>query len=341
MSNNLTMIQVDNVPAYLAELSRNAAEGNAALGAGATTGFASLSIKGKTWHMIKGGDRTLIRDERTNDPRSSLELVILKAQPATARTYYGGVGYTEGADEKPVCFSNDGIAPSIASEQRQSDKCALCKHSVYGSKVSDSGAKGFACASSQRLAVAGPGDLSTPMLLRVPVMSLKDLKSYGAQLTKRGWPYEALITKVGFDHDVAYPKLTFTAIDFLTKEQLDEARATADTEVINEILGLADSLDADSNGFDALRTAPSHMQVEAKPAAASVARASRGRPAKAVVTEEDIAATEASFTEDKPAPVAPVAAAPVATVPAAAATSAQSAMLAKMDAALNGLFDDD
>jgi len=325
-----------SAPSYLAAFAADFEE-NSALGAGASSGFGSLSIKGKTWHLVKGGERTLVTHE-DGDPRASLELVILKAPEGNAKTYYES-GYSDGSDEKPICYSNDGITPSPKSESVQSPRCATCPHNAFGSKISETGAKGKACSDTQRLAVAARGDLTTPLLLRVPVTSLKDLKAYGQLLTKHRVPYSAAVTKTGFDHSVAYPKLTFSTASYLSEAEFAQVRETRELDIVNEILGLND-LATPGEAMVHLPPPPAYVQAAAPAAVAKKI----GRPpaAEPVVTADiiDAALADMGVEENpKPAPVVQE----VKPKPAVAAKSddAAASASAKLDAALAALdFDD-
>jgi hypothetical protein len=59
-----------------------------------------------------------------------------------------------------------------------------------------------------------------PMLLRVPAASLKDLARFGQLLKGKGFPYNTVAVRLGFDHNASYPKLTFKAIRALEPAEL-------------------------------------------------------------------------------------------------------------------------
>lgn len=219
---------------------------NAALTQGVSSGFSVFSIKGKVWHLSRGDDKKLITkkayDEHgnmhdTGEPAASIEVVILNANPNLSRVYYAR-GYEEGADGKPDCYSNDGITPESDSVDPQSVKCANCPHSQYGSKISDSGAKGFACANSRRIAVASPSNLEEPILLRVPGASLKPLGLYAKELDDHGYMFNEVITRIGFDYSVAHPALTFKPAGLLPTEALDSVTAQASSDLVVQMIGL-------------------------------------------------------------------------------------------------------
>lgn len=248
----LTFLPEDGqVPAYIA--ARAAA--NSDLSSGVSAGFGQISYKGKVWHLVEGQSRLLLADPTTGDPKASIELVIVKANPHVAKVYYPS-GYEEGSSEKPTCYSNDGIAPMLDSLEVQSAKCAICPHNQWGSKITETGAKGKACSDSRRLAVVAPSDLlqlgddAKAWLLRVPAASLKELVAYADNLNRRGAPYNAVVTKVSFDHTVAHPKFKFTALRWLTEQELAVVGQVTQKEVVSQILGGSGATVAEAQGAD-------------------------------------------------------------------------------------------
>lgn len=195
------------------------------LSSGVRGGYSVLSIRGSRWHVKVGDEETTITDSQTGDPVGSLRLVLLKASPNISKNYYAG-GYEEGANEAPTCWSIDGLTPDPAAD-KQAASCAACPKNVFGSRVTDAGKKVKACSDSRRLAVVPEGDLKNevyggPMLLRVPASSLSNLSQFGKKMSKRGFPYNTIVTRASFDHTVSFPKLEFNAVRPLTDEEADE-----------------------------------------------------------------------------------------------------------------------
>lgn len=203
-------------------------------------GFPVISIKGKVFHIKRGDEKTLItKPDAPDEPAASIEVVILKAFPGggkTAKVYYD-TGYSEGSDAAPTCYSNDGTAPAADAESPQAKSCASCVHNQWGSKITENGAKGRACGDTKRLAVAPVGQLNDPMLLRVPAASLKALSQFNDTLVKRGVPYQAVVTKVGFDYSVAHPALTFKPIGFLDEASMAEVAQEVESDLVKQITG--------------------------------------------------------------------------------------------------------
>lgn len=207
------------------------------LGVTGIGGFPTVSIKGKVFTRVQGDEREVILRPNTDEPAGSIEVVIVKQNPNRSKVFYTG-GYTEGSDAKPTCFSNDGITPDPQSAEKQANKCAVCKNNEWGSRITENGGKGKACADSQRIAIAPIGMLNDPMLLRVPAASLKTLDTYGDSLAKRGVPYQVVVTKIGFDYTVAHPSLTFKAMGFVDDASAKEIFETSQLSVVNQIVGI-------------------------------------------------------------------------------------------------------
>lgn len=249
MATNLTPFESASLPAFLQETFGLT---NDLLVSGGG-GYPTVSIKGKVFTLKRGDEKTLITDSN-DEPARSLEVVILKAGPAgdkLSKVYYAS-GYTEGSDAKPLCYSNDGIAPGVNATEPQSKSCATCPKNVWGSHVSEDGKKGKACSDSKRLAIAPAGQVNDPMLMRVPAASLKALTAFGQQLAKRGVPYQAVVAKIGFDYSVAHPALTFKPVGFVDESTLMEIKEVVEGDLVKRICGEIEDLyvpdDADTAG---------------------------------------------------------------------------------------------
>jgi hypothetical protein len=267
MSTDVAMFDKANLPAHLAQMfpATNDLSANVSTG-----GFPHLSIKGKVWTVVRGRDDKQVVMNEDGDPRSSIEVVIIKANPHISKVYYTG-GYVEGSDAKPACYSNDGIAPAPDAAEPQSKKCAICPHNQWGSKITENGSKIKACTDSRRLAVAPAGDLKDPMLLRIPAASLKPLGEYGEMFARKGVPYQAAVTKVRFDPEAASPRLLFKFERFLDAEDAAVVREMMEAPVVGNIVG------------DGPVAVPSEdaPAIEAKPAA------KQAKPAKVEEDEDE------------------------------------------------------
>lgn len=225
------------LPSYLKNV--DLSEFNNDLTAHASSGFPSLSIKGKTFAVVRDGERTILRNPL--DPESAatnVDVVLVKANKGTSKVFYIN-GYDEsGENKKPDCFSNDGQKPDASVEAPQSKSCALCPNNQWGSKVGDKGnSKGKACQDSVRMAIATADLINDPMLLRVPPASIRALGEYGKMLDKRGVSYNMVVTKIGFDMESPTPKLTFKPIGLLSEEAFNEVQTVIASDTVQNILG--------------------------------------------------------------------------------------------------------
>jgi hypothetical protein len=313
MPNALTNPMTGAVPAHI-QKAFAAAQGNAALAAGVSAGYPIISYKGKNWHIVEGGERTLItvgEGRNANDPAGSLEAVILLANDKLNKVYYPD-GYEEGSTERPLCHSDDGILPSNDAQEKQSKSCGACPHNEWGSKISDTGSRGKACADSRRMAIASPDELDNPMLLRCPAASLKALLAYGQQLDKRGWPYFALVTRIAFETQLAYPSLTFTPERWLDEDELAKVMELQKDDLVLTITALRKDQTAGTGVAPAAEPeeedAFARMEKAAAPAPAA-APPKRTRKPRAAATQDEVAAAVQEtvaepVAEPEPAPVA-------------------------------------
>lgn len=284
------MQMIPFTPKPLAARKEQVSNFNAALSAGVSAGgFPVVSIKGKVFHISRGDERTLVTKPGEDDPASSIEVVLLDANPNPSRVYYAN-GYEEGADSKPDCYSNNGKTPELDAQSPQASSCEVCVHAQFGSKVSESGKKGWACNNSRRMAIATPDALDEPMLIRVPGASLKPLATYGRELDGHGYQFNEVITKIGFDYTVAHPALTFKAVGLVDPETLPEVIAQAGSDMVSQIIGTmpmptretAEAPDSVSDLPKLEAPAKAAAKPAAKPAAKSTTKvAAKSEPAEA------------------------------------------------------------
>jgi hypothetical protein len=131
--------------------------------------------------------------------------------------------------------------------------------------VSETGIKQKACRDTKKLAIVPLGDMRNesmggPMLFRVPPSSLKDLSQLADAMKARGYPYNSVAVRIGFDMEASHPKPTFKAIRPLTD---------AEAEIVLELFhgdGVAAVLSDNDAAVDAI-VAPveKHSDFEQEP----------------------------------------------------------------------------
>jgi hypothetical protein len=192
--------------------------GNDELSSGIQGGFSVVSIRGKAWRIkYQGEERVLMRDDG-DGPRSSMEVVLIKASNNIAKIFYEH-GYEEGSSSPPDCWSTDGQKPDAAAPKKQCATCAGCPHNAFGSAPNG---KGKACQDSKRVAIVPAANVDNdvfggPMLLRVPPASLKELRSYADKLNALGYDYWTVVTRLSLDVDTEYPRIIFNAVKQMVK----------------------------------------------------------------------------------------------------------------------------
>lgn len=245
---------------------------NDELGAGVASSYGVMGYKGKVWSTRYQGVETPLMREDGDGARGSIEVVIVKAAAPISKIFYKG-GYTEGSTAAPDCWSANGQTPDGSVQNKVHATCADCPMNAWGSRVTEAGKQGKACADSRRIAVVPVADIDNelfggPMLLRVPAASLKDLKAYGDLLNSYQYPYYAVATRISFDPKEAYPKFVFSAIRPLTDDEARKIMALRDDKRVSTVLN---------------ETADQRVAAAA-PAAASVPASPFESPAASVTT---------------------------------------------------------
>lgn len=289
MTNIIPFSNDSKLPAHLASVSVDRGD---ELDAGGI-GFPVIGYKGKVWSIKRSGEVTrLMRPDDPDTPVSALQVVILRAQKGLSKTFFQGA-YKEGSDDKPTCYSDDGVAPAGDAQAPQSKSCAACPHNVFGTGRGEDGpTRGKACSDVKRLAVAAPGTLSDPMLLRVPPASLKNLTEYGRMLRTRGVKdYAAMVTRVSFDHEVSTPRLQFKAVGFLSEDTYAEAQGMYDDDLVQTIIGLtgAPMHQAPPESAPAPETEGEGEGEEAAPPPPPPKKAAKKAEPKTVIETDDLA----------------------------------------------------
>lgn len=274
-------------------------ENDAAAGIGAS--YAVVTYRGKAWKTKYRGEEKIVMRPDGDGPANSIEVVILMASAVKSKLYYPG--YVDGSNNKPACWSSNGVTPDPRAESKQANACAVCPRSVRGSKVDENGqARGSECRDNKRVAIVPLGDLENdmlggPMLLRIPAASLNAFAEFTTKLEKMGVPYCGAGIKISFDPSEAYPKFVFQAVRPLTDDEADIVLELRDSmqvkRIISEDIGdSAPALPAPDQVFaqpGQVSSKFSALQEEdvATPAPAPVAKkAAPKKPEPQVVVEE-------------------------------------------------------
>lgn len=233
---NIVPFESSAVPAFL----QNTAATNDDLDAHAVSSFSVMSIKGKVFTLVKDGERRRVPNPKDpSSPASNIDVIVLRVSPFTSKSYYA-TGFSENAeDQKPACFSYDGVRPDPSIEHPQCATCAACKWNAFGTARGDNGGlgRGKACADSIRMAIADPTNIDEPIFLRLPPLSMRSLGEYSNTLKRHKAPYQGVLTNIAFDQDLATPRLLFRPVGFLQDQaQFNHVLEVAEGEQVHRML---------------------------------------------------------------------------------------------------------
>jgi hypothetical protein len=275
-----------NLPAHFKKRSGSLnAEALSGLGGG---GYPVISIKGKVFAVVKGGERTVLPNPKDPDsPATSIDAVIIRMNAGTAKVFYlKGYDPESSEKQKPDCYSNDGVTPASDAANAQSKKCATCAHNQFGSARMG---KGKACADSKRLAIATADQINEPMLVRVPPASLQSLREFLKTLDNRGADYNQVLTKISFDMDAESPKLAFRPVGILDDKTYAQVTEMMETDLIRDItggnLGVVHESMAEA---DVKETAPAEVEEVVEKPKAKVETKAAAKPKVEKKVEPDI-----------------------------------------------------
>lgn len=275
-----------NLPAHFKNRSGSLnAEALSGLGGG---GYPVISIKGKVFAVVKGGERTVLPNPKDPDsPATSIDAVIIRMNAGTAKVFYlKGYDPESSEKQKPDCYSNDGVTPASDAANAQSKKCATCAHNQFGSARMG---KGKACADSKRLAIATADQINEPMLVRVPPASLQSLREFLKTLDNRGADYNQVLTKISFDMDAESPKLAFRPVGILDDKTYAQVTEMMETDLIRDItggnLGVVHESMAEA---DVKETAPAEVEEVVEKPKAKVETKAAAKPKVEKKVEPDI-----------------------------------------------------
>src|ERR1700721_3081660 len=156
------------LPAYLQNLpSRNLTK----------TAVANAGVSRPPHISIQGGRFTLVDASGTSVPwpQIYIDVIIIDMNPHVSQIYYNPAKPFDPANpERPLCFSDNGIAPSIHADEPQSQVgCASCVKQAWG-KINQLGNKIPWCTKYQKLAVMLPSHPKYVFQLQLPPATLFD-----------------------------------------------------------------------------------------------------------------------------------------------------------------------
>jgi hypothetical protein len=232
----------------------------------------SLSPEGKTWTISINGQKTKLQRYNTDgdlEPLPIFKAVILDYAKQRGRAYYEGE-YDPAKVSAPVCWSDDGVTPDASlpgpfaagtavepgSSRKISVACANCPMAVKGSKVIPGTNKAVTACSQHRMLALVPDPalgLKDIPPLRLKIAMTSDWDKQSPDQEQQGWfafsnfvdwlvarnvkHTAALVTKMKFDPEAAYPKVFFSAERYLDANELSVVGPLSKTDEVKKLLG--------------------------------------------------------------------------------------------------------
>jgi hypothetical protein len=262
-----------------------------------------ISIEGNVFRMLVGGKEVAVNEDR------AMQMIIVRAAEANARTYYGGQ-YEKGVKARPVCWSDDSIKPAEGVKSPQNKSCAGCPQDIKGSGQGDS----KACRYSRRLAVLLASDIQGDIYaMNINASSLfaqgegrkMGLQQYARFLGGHGIEVNAVVTEMRFDTSAgANMKLVFSAVRPLEEDEWalvqsrmeEQAAIDAVTQTVSDIDGVAEAPAA---------PAESPVFIQPKAAAAPAAEFKVEKPKAKTKPVEVVEEVEEPVVREAAKPVPP------------------------------------
>jgi len=149
-------------------------------GLGGNGGPPTISLKDdRFWFVDTAG-------ERLQHEAFTLKVIVIGVNKHGPSKVYWGRDYDpkSAENERPMCWSDNGVGPSNESLTPQHETCQGCPHNAWGSAVSKMTGKGIkACSDRKKLAVIVPEhNNDTVYLLNVPPASFGNLGAYVKKL---------------------------------------------------------------------------------------------------------------------------------------------------------------
>lgn len=165
-------------------------------------------------------------------PALTIDVVIVGANDHVSRVYFDE--YEQDASTPPICFSDNGVAPSTEALQPQNATCSGCPKAAW-TKINALGNQVPWCQSRKKLAVLVAGAGETVYLLSVPPKSLKDAKDdkgmtlqpYMKHLAEHRAPAQGVVTRLSIESKI----LRFKDTGWVPKTSMDFVRGVVEGDL--------------------------------------------------------------------------------------------------------------
>lgn len=261
-----------------------------------STALAGLGSAAPPYVSTMGGAFTLIDSGGNEKPIQTrhFDCVMIDMQipgeggPKVERVFWGldekgqPKGFDQGTHLPPECFSDNGIGASAAATNPQSANCQACPMNRFDwVSKRDATKRTKACSVTKKIAVLPMEEVETgqwepiheaAFVLRVPVMSHKNLADYGLRFKGQSFDLTQVVTRISFVHgEVGLLQFDGVAkIDDETDKLID---SILESKVTDGLVGRGDvpwqgALPAPNNsaaGATAAIAAPQPVQIAPHP----------------------------------------------------------------------------
>ena len=180
-----------------------------------------ITLRGRVFRLVDGGKEI----SKNTDPY--MDVVIVNGSKTVQKTWYAGE-YNPDETSIPDCWSSDGERPDADVPDPQAARCKECEQSIKGS----AGAGRAACRFSMRLAVVlannTRGDIYQLILPQKSLFGQADIDhmpflQYARYVGQSNCNLNMVVTRMTFDTDADFPKLTFKTSEFLDDDGYADA----------------------------------------------------------------------------------------------------------------------
>jgi hypothetical protein len=165
----------------------------------ARTGMQGLGGRRPPHISIMGNEFALVDalGNRSAVPEKYIDVTVLAINQTKSKMYFPDA-YNRDKPGIPVCFSDNGIGPSVESPEPQHATCAGCPRDVWGTKISALGKPVKACSDYKKIAVFTSHRPEMAFLLSIPPGSWKSWKQYCGYFGANQVDLYELVTRITF-----------------------------------------------------------------------------------------------------------------------------------------------
>ncbi len=163
------------------------------------TALAVVGMGASPYLSIEGGRFTLVDVAGNMKPSANLwfDVVIIDMNAHMSKDYRVDK-WDPNNPTAPICWSDNGVAPSTQAQQPQAPACMGCPKNEWGSKISEMGSKVKACRDTHKLAIIVPGMPGNVFRLTVTPNSLTNWRAYNALFQGQDFDLCDVVTRLSF-----------------------------------------------------------------------------------------------------------------------------------------------